>query len=542
MSTETPDVLTLTGSLASTVARDPGAPVLHEPTPHGYSTLTRADFSRLVAGWTRSLEDAGVGSGDCIAVWLPNWSSAIALQFAASSLGAHVVGVNTRYNANEVGHVLAKATPKILVVAHAFRRLDLMSRARTAMSQVDVAPPVVMPVAPPGTAVANTPVDPVIYDLGAGVVVPDGSAEAGAKLLVPHRPADVVVAFTTSGSTGLPKVAGHSERGVVLHSQAVAASACLDTSSVLIAPLPFSGVFGYNPIIATLLAGGQIVLHPAFDADILLREMDRFSVTHFVGADDMLVRLREAWDRSPVELSSWKFLLMADFLGRTGEIADWVGKEFGTSAQGVYGSSEVYALLAHWRPNTGSPRQWVGGGVLVSSDYEYRLVDEEGTPGVEEGELQLRTPTTTDVYLGDAGEGSSAYTDDGWFRSGDLCRAVDDRSFEYVCRAGDVLRLKGFLVEPAEIETRLLEHPSVEVAKVVGTTTDAGEPLAVGFVTLREEQEVTGEELVAWCATNLARFKVPTRVQVLEEMPTTVGTNGAKIKAAELRRMAAALV
>lgn len=540
MTTATYAASTLTGSLARTVAEDPEAPVLHEPTPRGYAALTRTDLARLVARWTRILGDVGVDAGDCVAVWLPNWSSALALQFAASSLGAHVVGVNTRYNAAEVGHVLGKARPKVLVVAHAFRGLDLMGRALSATTTVKATVPVVMPVAPPGVDVTDAPVDSASYDLGAGVVVPDLSGDE--ELRLRDQPAEVVVAFTTSGSTGLPKVAGHSERGVVHHSQAVAASAQLGPSSVLIAPLPFSGVFGYNPIIATLLAGGQVVLHPAFDPDLLLEEMERFSVTHFVGADDMLVRLREAWDRRPADLSSWRTLLMADFLGRTAEIAEWAGEQFGTCALGVYGSSEVYALLAHWRPDTDAGRRWVGGGVLASPDYEYRLVDEDGRVGVDEGELQLRGVTTTDVYLGDEGEGAAAYTKDGWFRSGDLCRAVDTRSFEYVCRAGDVLRIKGFLVEPAEIEARLLAHPAVQVAKVVGARTADGEPVAVGFVTLKGGLDATDQELVSWCAATLARFKVPTRVQVLEEMPTTVGTNGAKIKAAELRQMATALV
>lgn len=524
-------------ALEEVVDRNPAAVLIREPGPDGGRVLTRGEFLDLVHRCTTTLADAGVGAGDCVAVWLPNWSSTLAFQFAVSALGAHVVGVNTRYNETEVGHVLRKASPRVLVMAHAFRGLNLMDRARSALVHVGVDAPVVLPLAPPGVDAAPDQ----DFDLGAGTVqlANSGGHSPAAR---PQVPAPVTVAFTTSGSTGMPKVAGHSEEGVLHHAEAVQRSANIDEGTVLIGPLPFSGVFGYNPIVATLLAGGVVVLHPAFDEDALLREMSEFGVTHFVGADDMLVRLRAAWDRSPADLSTWRVLLMADFLGKTREIGEWTRAEFGTEAYGVYGSSEVFSLMAHWPAGTPEPQRWLGGGALVSDEYAYRLVDDEGLPGASEGALEVRGPTVTDAYLGDEGEGASAVTPDGWFRTGDLARAVTDRSFEYVCRAGDALRLKGFLVEPAEIEARLLEHPSVQVAKVVGVTSQSSEPVAVGFVTLHPGHEVAGETLVDWCRKALARFKVPVRVDVLEAMPTTVGTNGAKIKASELRELAKQLV
>jgi fatty-acyl-CoA synthase len=105
---------------------------------------------------------------------------------------------------------------------------------------------------------------------------------------------------------------------------------------------------------------------------------------------------------------------------------------------------------------------------------------------------------------------------------------------------GDVLRLKGFLVDPSEIEQRLAEHTSVETAKVVGLQAHDGQTQAIGFVTLRQSAPTTnpvvnGEALQAWCKETLARFKVPATVHIIDEMPTTAGTNGTKIRAATLR-------
>jgi fatty-acyl-CoA synthase len=154
-----------------------------------------------------------------------------------------------------------------------------------------------------------------------------------------------------------------------------------------------------------------------------------------------------------------------------------------------------------------------------------------------EGELEFRGPNVVDAYLGSEPD---VFTGDGWFRSGDLGVLVDEGAFVYVCRMGDALRLRGFLVDPAEIEIRLAAHPAVHTAKVVGVPADDGATIAVGFVTLVGDDDPG--DLRAWCREVLAPFKVPAAVQVLGEMPTTSGTNGIKIKAAELREVASGLV
>ncbi|WP_223838480.1 AMP-binding enzyme [Saccharopolyspora pogona] len=112
----------------------------------------------------------------------------------------------------------------------------------------------------------------------------------------------------------------------------------------------------------------------------------------------------------------------------------------------------------------------------------------------------------------------------------------EDTATTFACLMGDVLRLRRFLVDPAEIEHRLTEHESVQVAKVVGVRDAAGATGAVGFVVLDGPAEP--EELGAWCAKTLARFKVPSAIHVIDRMATTSGTNGSKIRAATLREWA----
>jgi fatty-acyl-CoA synthase len=333
---------------------------------------------------------------------------------------------------------------------------------------------------------------------------------------------ELAVAFTTSGSTGAPKLAAHKASAVVEHAHRDAEAIGIRPGDVVLCALPLSGVFGFSTAMAAIAGGGTCLLEPVFDERAVLADMARWRVTHVVGGDDMVGRLAGSWRGE--DLSSWRWLGLADFAGRAREVAEWALREFGTRTSGVYGSSEVFALTALWPPEEPPPRRWRGGGRLVSPRMEARVVD---------GELQMRGPNVVDAYLGDPE--ANPFTADGWFRTGDLAEIDDDGAITFICRMGDALRLRGFLVDPAEIEQRLAEHESVRAAKVVGVR-GAGGDEAVGFVVA--DGEVDGEALREWCAQTLAAFKVPADVYVIDEMPVTSGTNGTKIKAATLREWA----
>ena len=143
-------------------------------------------------------------------------------------------------------------------------------------------------------------------------------------------------------------------------------------------------------------------------------------------------------------------------------------------------------------------------------------------PGVEravgeEGELCIRGPVVLRRYLGDPAATSAALADDGWFRTGDLCRLTADGGFEFLARLGDSLRLRGFLVAPAEIEARLELHPAVVLAQVVGVDRPGEGQVAVAFVRLTEP--VDEDDLRAHCAAGIANFKVPARDRRRRRVP-----------------------
>jgi fatty-acyl-CoA synthase len=350
------------------------------------------------------------------------------------------------------------------------------------------------------------------------------------------RAEDPVNYFTTSGSTGAPKLAGHDQHAVATHARNVRQATGMEPGDVLLCALPLSGVFGFNPAMAMLAAGGTLLLEPVFEATAVLADMHEFGVTHAFGGDDLLGRLMDAWEHTPLPLPRFRRGGIADFAGRAAAVINWADSNFGAQISGVYGSSELFSLTAIWPLGVGVPERALGGGRAVSLDIDVRVADTDGNalPAGETGELQFRGYNVLRTYLGHPP--NSALTSDGWFRSGDLGRLTGvSGEFIYTCRAGDALRLRGFLVEPAEIEQFLMQHPAVTLAKVVGVTDATGQDRAVAYVTTEPGSAETADELLRYCRQQLAPFKVPSLLRVIGEFPVTAGTNGTKIRTAELR-------
>jgi fatty-acyl-CoA synthase len=538
---------------------DPDAPAVIERRGEALVTLSHGELAAASAALAAELRERGVEAGDVVGVWLPNWHEALVWQFALAGLGATALGVNTRYSVHELTNLLRRGRPVGIVAPAKFLELDFVDRLQRAWTSVEG-------VATPWVATRRG--ENSELDLGAGTWTPQDGAEAGATVGRPlpsrtagrfvqgpprprfeppagfgFHPERIAAAFTTSGSSGPPKLAGHSQAAVATHSRNVARAFDMRPGDVFLTVLPLSGVFAFNPAMGTLAAGGACLLEPVFDVPTVLADMQELGVTHVVGGDDMLARLMDGWDPATMR-GTVRRGGIADFAGRSREFVAWAREEWGAEIGGVYGSSELFALTAI-RPPGGTPEEFaVGGGDLVSDAISYRVVDpEDGTPrpAGEVGELQFRGYDVLDSYIGTPELLAAAMTADGWFRSGDLGSGTGPAAFDYRCRNSDALRLRGFLVEPEEIERFLAGHPAVETARVVGVDGGQGS-VAIAFVTLGPGGSAGSDELLDFCRAELAPYKVPSRLVVLDEFPLTSGTNGAKIRTTELRRRAAAML
>jgi fatty-acyl-CoA synthase len=205
--------------------------------------------------------------------------------------------------------------------------------------------------------------------------------------------------------------------------------------------------------------------------------------------------------------------------------------------------TEIHAGFTLQRIDGSPGERAPGGGYPICPQAKIRIVDQKTRRPValgEAGELEVLTPHMMSGYFENEAATRDAFTDDGYFRTGDLGFLEADGNFRFLARGGDALRLSGFLVSPAEVSFCVETHPSVRRCEVVGVPRDAG-MIAVGFVITEPGVPFEEDVLVAHCRRNLATYKVPARFVQLDAFPTTEGANGPKVQRAKLREMAGSL-
>ncbi len=468
--------------------------------------VSRAELRTAAAALAARLHAEGFRRGDRLALWLPDGAGWLQCVFACAQLGVLVVPISTRFTLAEARRLMEVAQPRGLVITPHFLKMDYAAAAR------ELAPQVLIE-APPHGLIAGS----------------DGAAPSDGEA------ADLLCTFSTSGTTGVPKLAPHDQASIKRHAQNVAAYFDMQ-GGVALGALPLYGVLGFMQAMAVLAAGGTLVSVPVYDAVACARAIDTERVTHFFGSDQMFDAVLAVPGAS---LASWRIGGYADFVGWGARVAE-AGDARGISLFGLYGSSEGFSLLSgrDWRAPLA--QRIPAGGTPVSPDIRFRVCHPETgavLPVGEPGELQLQGYNLLLQYLNNPTASAAAFTADGWFRSGDL--AIDEGgSFLYLARLKDSLRLRGYLVDPGEIESHLTAHPAVAQAQVVGVGQPGRGDVAVAFVILAEAADEAA--LLAHCRAGLAAYKQPRRVLAVAEFPANNGPNGVKILKNKLRDMAEA--
>ncbi|MEC9347173.1 MAG: AMP-binding protein [Pseudomonadota bacterium] len=520
----------LTEFLAIAAARAEGRPALIYNGRAVSHAEIEAESRRVAAG----LRGLGIGRGDRVALWMPNAPAYIATFFACARLGAIAMAVNTRFRAIEVADIVGRSGAKALMLWPGFKGipfLDILAEVDpAALGRVEhlilYSDDGTRHPSPVPTAKA------VAYDdLAAAPAMNDDHADAGLGCAI----------FTTSGTTKAPKFVLHPQSSIAVHGIEVADRfGWRDEGTMILQSLPLCGVFGLSQIMAGLASGRTTVLMPFHDTEEAVRLMIEHRITHTAGSDDMYNMILQA---APGErpFPHFRYGLFGSFNAALDQIAEQADAR-GVTLTGVYGMSEVQALYTRWDPASPVHVRKRGGGLLTSPTAAVRVRDPESgellAPG-QAGELEARGPSLMMEYFQNPEATAETFTADGFVRTGDLAELTEEGGFVFLSRMGDVLRLGGFLVAPAEIEARVLEHPAVGDVQVVGATV-GGRNRAVAFVIPRPGGGFDEQAVIDHCTAGLARYKVPARVIAVDAFPTTLSANGIKIQKAKLRDMAKA--
>lgn len=518
-----------TETLPAFLAAAPGG-LLDRDRPIAYSAL--ADESARLAGALRAL---GVRPDDRVALWLPNISAWLALFFACARLGAIAVSVNTRFRAHEVADIVARSRAKLLCYWPGYRDIDFNG----ILADIDPA------------ALSSLSALLVYEEDGTAPVEFIGKPAHRYRKLIERaalvddasRPGAGCIMFTTSGTTKAPKFVLHDQKTLISHATDVAAGfGYTDPRTKVLITAPLCGVFGFCNAMAAIAAGRPLVMYPGFDAHEAAQAVQRHAITHTHATDDMIDQMLTAVSE-PRPFPSVEFFGYAAF---TPALADLPARAEarGLRLLGLYGMSEVQALMARQSESAPLPGRAIAGGRPVAAESRVRARDPESGEVLAHGiagELEFLVPSRMVGYFENEEANREATTDDGWFRSGDLGHTTADGRFVFIARLGDVLRLSGFLVSPAEIESVLQQHTLVQAAQVVGVETTSGlRPVA--FVIPAAVATFDEQALIEHCAARIAKFKLPLRIFAIAAFPVTPGANATKIQKVKLREQAEALL
>lgn len=484
--------------------------------PVRYGTLIEA-----ARCWAALFAARGLEQGDRVALWLPNIAAWPAIELAAAYSGVVVVPINTRWRATEIGHLLRRTRPALIIRPMAFCDVDFDGILAEAAGDGPHAPVLKLPL---------TDAAPPHADFAKGT----------ARRLTADAPINLLA---TSGSTGQPKFAVHRQSALAIRFSAAGHRFGIEGGDLVLCALPLCGIWGLGITLATLMAGGTAVLMPVFDAEKAGATIERLAVAHVHGGDNLILAIIDALTPSALPLRSWRSCYFGAFTGRSpADVIDAVERcGPGLRAAQAYGSSEALAFVAGCGPEAPRALRELAGGPLLDSATRFRVVDpDSGEPARigGQGEIQLAGPTVTQGYFDDCDASRAAFTQDGWFRTGDLGERASD-GFHFIARMGDALRLRGTLVDPSEIEAALCLHPAVDEAHVVGAKRPNEGDVAVAFARLRPGADVAEADLRSFVASTLARYKVPERIVMDFDIPVTVSANATKVRKDILRDVAA---
>jgi long-chain acyl-CoA synthetase len=295
----------------------------------------------------------------------------------------------------------------------------------------------------------------------------------------------------------------------------------LNPGDVCLGVLPLFHVFGLNAVLGIgLAAGASTVLLDHFDAAAAVRDVREHQVSVVAGVPAMYHAFLELDDAAaPAQAFESVRLAVSGAAPLDGELLDGMRKRFGVVVHEGYGLTEAAPIVTTSVIGRREPAAGSIGPPLPGVDV--RLVDADGgdvLPG-DPGEIWVRGPNVFPGYWHDPDATTRALTGDGWLRTGDVAVSDDEGELSLVDRAKDLVIVSGFNVYPAEVEEALLEHPDVAEAAVVGEPDPRTGEAIVAFVVPEPGARPDPAALLAHCARSLARYKCPTRVEIVDALP-----------------------
>ena len=521
-------------TLAETLAATADAHAQEEALVISGKRLTWAELRDNVREVAQGLRALGISRGDHVAVCMGNSLEWVIFFYAAASIGAVTVPVNTRFKADEMLYCLKQADVKLLFITDRFLKINFIDMLRGICPAVDQKlPDTALPLLRTVVVLGK--------DVPAGAIGFADLLSQGAACEQHWPPAvspdDVLLMQFTSGTTSYPKGVMLTHDNMLRNAAYVAARFNLKARDRYYSARPFYHVAGTTlSLLAALATGACLLSSPSFEPEEALATMWSEECTHTSGNDTMFrmmlnhpnfdqypLQLRNGWASAGPEVSR----KVIDYMGMKGLVQ-------------AYGLSEASpnVCMSHYDDDI---EKRIDGWAHILDDVEVRLVDPETgavMPPGKSGEIQVRGWSVMKGYYKMPEQTAKAITPDGWLHTGDLGIMDEDGRLKFLTRIKDVFRVGGENVAPAEVEDVLHRHPKIKQAQVIGVPDPRLVEVPAAYVILMEGQSATPQEIISWSKEKLANFRVPRYVQIVDSFEKIGMTGSSKIQKNKLRAQA----
>lgn len=504
--------------------------------------LTYAALWKQIQSFANGLSQMGVQPGTKVAIMLPNCPQAVIAFYAVLWLGGVVVMTNPMYVEREMEHQWVDSEAKYLVVLdHLYPKVDKVI-PKTSIEKIIV------------TGIKDYLPFPLnwLYRLKAWkdklfTAVPYDKKVLNFSELVHNTPPDpppcpaglddLALLQYTGGTTGVAKGVMLSHRNILANVVQIAGwfPELRWGKERFVSILPFFHVFGMTVALNfPLYTGSTSILVPKFDVNDFVKTLQKTNPTLFPGVPTIFVAIVNHEKIRSFDLSSIRFCITG-----SAPMPVEVLRKFEDLTKSViiegYGLTES-SPVTHCNPIRGTRK--VGSIGIPLPDTDCKIVDLDlgvnEQPRDTEGELVVRGPQVMQGYW-KMPEETAATLRDGWLYTGDIA-TMDEQGYTFIVdRKKDMIIAGGYNIYPREVDEVLYEHPQVLDAVTVGVPDPYRGETVKAFIVLKPDEKVTEQEIIQFCKSRLAAYKVPKKVEFRESLPkTTVG----KVLRKELRREA----
>ncbi|WP_405745874.1 AMP-binding protein [Streptomyces sp. NBC_01525] len=465
----------------------------------------------------------GIGNGDRVGIWSPNCPEWLLLQYATARIGAILVNVNPAYRTHELGYVLRQSGTRLLVAATGHKSSDYRKMAAEVRGDCPALRKVVH-LGDPGWGEL----------LASGAAVPRERLAACAAAVSPGDPVNIQY---TSGTTGFPKGATLSHGNILNNGYGVGETVGYTEHDRICLPVPFYHCFGMvmGNLAATSHGACVVIPAPSFEAAATLRAVQDERCTSLYGVPTMFIAELEHPEFGGYDLSSLRTGIMAGSPCPEEVMKRVVAEMHMAEVSICYGMTETSPVSTQTRRDDDLEHRTATAG-RVLPHIEVKVVDPvtgATVPRGATGELCTRGYSVMLGYWEDPQRTAEVIDAERWMHTGDLAVMNDDGYVRIVGRIKDMIIRGGENVYPREIEEFLHAHPKISDVQVVGVP-DAkyGEEIAACVILRDATDPLTLDELTEYCRTRLAHFKIPRRLELVENFPMTVS---GKVRKVELR-------